>query len=717
MGLNLKTFVDVENDVSTSGVTGHLSTSGAEIVDAATGEVVRLLGVNWHGAEGFNAAPGGLWARNYRDMMDQMMDSGFNLIRLPISPAVLTEGTGTAVNRNINPSLADASALEVIDAVIDYADEIGMRVLLDMHRRTAGVGKQEDGLWFSDEYTEADLISDWQTIASRYAGNPTVIGADIFNEPSGKTRWSADDPNIQGPQYAWSDAAERIGDAIHTVNPDWLIFVEGNHIVGNKFYWVGGNLLGVADDPVDLNQANKLVYSPHDYPFGVRKVPWLEGADAAQMIDNWDTHWGYIYDQGIAPVVIGETGSRFRIAEDLLYMETLETYLANKAASSPGGDGGTGLIWWTWGANSFDTGGILESNWIDVIPQKLDAIDSLATDPLPTNASAIQVLDATSTKVELSVDASSPWHQTYLYETMDLNAVAGQDYIAETGVLHLSPNRTVASTELTIIADDVAETEEEFLFRVSTLDGAPLGLEKISILDDDNGAAGQVADPKVFVGGVDRSPGVWTTLLELKDVPAPGDGFSDWSTTLYSDLFDLSTPLKGSMTQTGANTYQLTSPEKNGTWTTSLTATLKVSVEEFIGLETALLFADPIEPIVDPVPPEAYSPTGQLLTGNPDIKVTIETQQLYGTEFFAKIRIKNDTENSFDDWELKFRGPFDVRSTTKVSVLEQDDEWIFVQAPTWNNDLAPGEEFVFGLNADLDIDPGDHIVAFDTFYL
>ena len=32
------------------------------------------------------------------------------------------------------------------------------------------------------------------------------------------------------------------------------------------FNWWGGNLRGVADNPIDLgNRQNKLVYSPHDY--------------------------------------------------------------------------------------------------------------------------------------------------------------------------------------------------------------------------------------------------------------------------------------------------------------------------------------------------------------------------------------------------------------------------------------------------------------------
>ena len=54
-----------------------LSTDAGRIVDAA-GQPVRLHGVNWFGFESRTFAPHGLWRRNWRDMLDQMRDLGFN---------------------------------------------------------------------------------------------------------------------------------------------------------------------------------------------------------------------------------------------------------------------------------------------------------------------------------------------------------------------------------------------------------------------------------------------------------------------------------------------------------------------------------------------------------------------------------------------------------------------------------------------------------------
>ena len=68
-----------------------LHTEGGSIVDAA-GKTVTLTGVNWFGLETSTFAPDGLWARNYKSMLDQIAASGFNAIRLPYSNALFRPG-------------------------------------------------------------------------------------------------------------------------------------------------------------------------------------------------------------------------------------------------------------------------------------------------------------------------------------------------------------------------------------------------------------------------------------------------------------------------------------------------------------------------------------------------------------------------------------------------------------------------------------------------
>src|ERR1019366_7705869 len=44
----------------------------------------------------------------------------------------------------------------------------------------AGVGS---GYWHTSAYSSQSWVNDWVTLAKRYAGNPTVIGFDLRNEP------------------------------------------------------------------------------------------------------------------------------------------------------------------------------------------------------------------------------------------------------------------------------------------------------------------------------------------------------------------------------------------------------------------------------------------------------------------------------------------------------------------------------------------------------
>ena len=95
------------------------------------------------------------------------------------------------------------------------------------------------------------------------------------------------------------------------VNPDWLIFVEGIGTYNGQSYWWGGNLMGVKDRPVALNVPNKSVYSAHDYPNSVYPQPWFQAANyPANLPALFTQMWGYIYQQNIAPVSVGEFGTK-----------------------------------------------------------------------------------------------------------------------------------------------------------------------------------------------------------------------------------------------------------------------------------------------------------------------------------------------------------------------------------------------------------------------
>lgn len=364
-GLATITNDDTAPPVDGGGGRGFLSTSGNQIVDE-TGEAVRITGVNWFGMESSTFTPHGLWARNWQEMMEEMAEVGFNTIRLPFSLEAFAPGkVANGIDFSKNPDLVGLTPIQILDRIVDKAGELGMRIILDNHRSAAGAGPNGNGQWIDSGYTEQQWIDTWKMLAGRYAGDPTVIGADLANEPHAAT-WSA-----------WSAAAERAGNAIHTVNPDWLIFVEGVGSFEGSSYWWGGNLKGVATDPVVLNTANKVVYSPHDYGNSVYAQPWFSDPNFPDNLTaKFDEFWGYIYRQEIAPIYLGEFGSRLTDPKDIAWLNELLPYLdgdfdGNGTRDIPAGDEGMSWTWWSWNPNSGDTGGILADDWTTVLQNKV----------------------------------------------------------------------------------------------------------------------------------------------------------------------------------------------------------------------------------------------------------------------------------------------------------------------------------------------------------
>jgi mannan endo-1,4-beta-mannosidase len=339
---------------------GFLSTRGAEIIDAA-GQPVRVTGVNWFGFETGDMIVHGLWKRHYREMLAQVRELGFDTVRLPFSQEMLRDGATTrSVDFGLNRDFEGLAPLECLDLVIAACGEAGLRVILDCHSARAD-GYKDQELWYlpgDPVYTEAQWIADWVMLARRYAGNPTVVGADLFNEPKGRATWGQGDPETD-----WNKAAERCGNAILAVNPDWLVVVQGVARYGDRSTWWGGNLAGAAQNPVVLDRPDKLVYSAHDYPASVHAQPWFAAPDyPANLPAVWDEFWGFLVRDNTAPVVIGEFGGKLATSADRTWLESLLGYLEAR---------GIGWIYWSLNPNSGDTGGILKDDWLTVEDEKI----------------------------------------------------------------------------------------------------------------------------------------------------------------------------------------------------------------------------------------------------------------------------------------------------------------------------------------------------------
>jgi endoglucanase len=284
---------------------GGWSTNGVKILDP-TGTEFIISGVNWFGFETRDAVAHGLWAQDYKFLLNKIKQYGFNTVRLPYSDEMWR--TNPVPRAGACAECKNKHSRDIMALILNYGGSIGLHFILDNHRSNAGNSAQENGLWYlvagSSNYPESVWIADWLSIQSWLHGNqqtlgsvdtvtvnylgsdgfPVVIGFDLRNEPHTPSRkaylegatWGTGDgidpnvnpnPNPFAPAciansvcHDWRLGAERAADTIlgDASGRGWdlpLIFVEGigqypasGGTAANGPYngtWWGGDLEGV----------------------------------------------------------------------------------------------------------------------------------------------------------------------------------------------------------------------------------------------------------------------------------------------------------------------------------------------------------------------------------------------------------------------------------------------------------------------------------------
>lgn len=315
---------------------GWLSTRGAAIVDES-GRVVRIAGIGWDGSGGVGGSvPQGLWAVSYRAICDSIVAAGFNTVRIPWSDVNLdayplnTPAAGT-IDYGRNPDLAGLTTWEIFRKIVGYAGQVGLKVIFDHHTSDGGGGQQPNGLWFdagpgSDgtdgaghrgTVISAVFKENWLRFAREYAHDPTVIGFDLHNEPH-DVGWGDGGPRDLLAMYT------EVGNAIAAVNPGVLLICEAPqdaHAGAPE-----GDLRPALARPVRLLKPNRIVYSIHAYPQEITDFSPDAGPDA---VSRYESRWGFIARQRIAPLWIGEMGASNPGAggRSQAWADTLLTYM------------------------------------------------------------------------------------------------------------------------------------------------------------------------------------------------------------------------------------------------------------------------------------------------------------------------------------------------------------------------------------------------------
>ncbi|HDZ12326.1 MAG TPA: carbohydrate-binding protein [Bacteroidetes bacterium] len=177
-----------------------------------------------------------------RKDIEKIASWGFNSIRLPFNYRLLSPED--------QPGVFLESGFQLLDRVVQWCKENHLYLILDMHCAPGGQNKdnisdsdgKEARLW-TDPANQDRTVEIWTKIAERYADEEWIGGYDLLNEPV----LPAGFPNTRLRAFYM-----RLSQAIRKVDPNHLLFIEGN--------WYATDFRDLTP-PFDTNMA----YSFHKY--------------------------------------------------------------------------------------------------------------------------------------------------------------------------------------------------------------------------------------------------------------------------------------------------------------------------------------------------------------------------------------------------------------------------------------------------------------------
>lgn len=370
----------------------------AEIVDM-NGNPVWLTGCNWFGYNVTTQCFDGVWSRNMHEMLNEMADHGFNLMRVPMSTQILLQWKNhdpdpymVKINEWKNPELTVEGveggtpkySFDIWNMAVNWCRENGIKIMIDIHSATTASNGHQMPLWYDSNYSTDDWLEALAWFADYYKDDDTILAIDLKNEPHGKNDGQGmaiwDDSTAENN---WKYAAERGAAAVLEKNPNLLIMVEGIEVYpkfengkdwnspaidyahyddpsAQAFHgaWWGGNFRGAREYPIDLGEyQSQLVYSPHDYGPLVWEQEWFKKDFTRQTLldDYWYDTWAFLIEEKISPLLMGEWGGFIDDEHDPTgdnrkWMKILRDYMIEKRIHH---------TFWCFNENSGDTGGLL----------------------------------------------------------------------------------------------------------------------------------------------------------------------------------------------------------------------------------------------------------------------------------------------------------------------------------------------------------------------
>ncbi len=374
----------------------------------AYGNTVRMTGVNWMDFEATRtlAEQSGFPLHGH---VKTLAARGANVLRVPL--------TVELVHDWINGS----DSIAVLTELLDASQAHGVKIILSMNGVEGGKDSHLHPVWFTDQFTTEDFIRAWLWLAEQYRKNDTIVAFDLMRQPHGwkdqlpednrvqpspsiYACWGnplglADDAAVCPNHLNWPYVAGMLADEIHSSHPDILIIVAGvesHQSAGTPsatpeygLYWRGGNLSGVNEHPLSISRPDKLLYST--VMTGPALEPdrgWFRNPEGEYDFNysaiynrKWKYAFGFIIEQQIAPVFVGEWGSitdtgdldgqfsdQYALVNDNIQWLDAVAVLNDTFEVSHTG--------WTYNLKSTTVGGLLNDNWNEWDITKLDRFQS-----------------------------------------------------------------------------------------------------------------------------------------------------------------------------------------------------------------------------------------------------------------------------------------------------------------------------------------------------
>lgn len=246
-----------------------------------------------------------------------LKDCGANVVRLPLNYRHFEDDQ--------KPFVYKEKGFERLNKVLNWCEKHGIYAILDMH----AVQGWHNAHWHSDNSRGISLfwsnvhfqdrfVALWEEFARRYKDRAVVAGYNIMNEPCVNVP-DGDYPYTFYENYTpdWdrmNRIYRRVIGAIRTIDPDHIIFIEGDNYSHNF-------------NGLEAPFAKNLVYSSHNYNvagFGPGAYPgefkthridrYHENGywDRNKQVEEYKHHEGTRYAEKYnVPLWIGEFGSQY----------------------------------------------------------------------------------------------------------------------------------------------------------------------------------------------------------------------------------------------------------------------------------------------------------------------------------------------------------------------------------------------------------------------